>query len=102
MKTISKYTSEGFQYKSSRSKNSKVVVRKVEAKIPSVSFSENVDTIVLVKGNLILTYNKNKKTLHKVSKVSSFYSKTGSEKYVNLLDIENLSVQKAEDLLQYI
>lgn len=100
MKTIT--TKDGFEYKTVKSKNSKVVIKKVEVKIPSVSISENMDTIVLVKGNLILTYNKNKKTVHKVSKVSSYYSKTGSEKYVNLLDIENISVQKAEDLLQYI
>jgi hypothetical protein len=100
MKTIA--TENGFEYKSSRSKNSKVKIRKVESKIPSVSFSENVDKIVLMKGNLILTYDKNKKTLHKVSKVSAFFSKTGVEKYINLMDMENVSVLNKEDLLQYI
>lgn len=102
MKTITTYSNNDFEYKSSRSKNSKVKVKKVESKIPSVSFSENVDKIVLVKGNLILTYDKSKKTLHKVSKVSAFYSKTGVEKYINLMDMENVSVLNKEDLLQYI
>jgi hypothetical protein len=100
MKTIT--TDNGFEYRSSRSKSSKVKVKKVESKIPSVSFSENLDKIVLVKGNLILTYDKSKKTLHKVSKVSAFYSKTGSEKFINLMDMENVSVLNKEDLLQYI
>lgn len=99
MKTIT--LKDGFQYANKRSKNSKVVVKKVEVKTPSVSFSENVNTIVMVKGNITVTYNKDLKTVRKVSKVPSFYSKSGVERFIELLKLENVSVQKAEDLLQY-
>lgn len=99
MKTIT--LKDGFQYANKRSKNSKVVLKKVEVKTPSVSFSENVNTIVMVKGNITVTYNKDLKTVRKVSKVSSFYSKGGVERFIELLKLENVSVQKAEDLLQY-
>ena len=99
MKTIT--LKDGFQYANKRSKNSKVVLKKVEVKTPSVSFSENVNTIVMVKGNITVTYNKDLQTVRKVSKVSSFYSKSGVERFIELLKLENVSVQKAEDLLQY-
>lgn len=98
MKTITSI--DGFEYKTKKSKNSKVVLKKVEVK-SNVSFSENVDTVVVVKGNTVLTYDKVTQTVKKVSKVSSFYSKTGRETYLEKL-IENVSVQKNEDLLQYI
>jgi general stress protein 26 len=100
MRTIT--TKDGFQYANKRSKNSKVVVKKVEVKTPSVSFSENTNTIVMVKGNITVTYHKEKKTVRKVSKISSFYSKTGRETNIEILSLENISVQNAEDLLQYI
>lgn len=99
MKTIT--LKDGFQYANKRSKNSKVVLKKVEVKTPSVFFSENVNTIVMVKGNITVTYNKDLQTVRKVSKVSSFYSKSGVERFIELLKLENVSVQKAEDLLQY-
>ena len=99
MKTIT--LKDGFQYANKRSKNSKVALKKVEVKTPSVSFSENVNTIVMVKGNITVTYNKDLQTVRKVSKVSSFYSKSGVERFIELLKLENVSVQKAEDLLQY-
>jgi hypothetical protein len=100
MRTIT--TKDGFQYANKRSKNSKVSVKKVEVKTPSVSFSENTNTIVMVKGNITVTYHKEKKTVRKVSKISSFYSKTGRETNIEILSLENISVQNAEDLLQYI
>lgn len=100
MRTIT--TKDGFQYANKRSKNSKVAVKKVEVKTPSVSFSENTDTIVMVKGNITITYNKEKQTVRKVSKTPAFYSKGGVERFIELLKLENISVQKAEDLLQYI
>jgi ethanolamine utilization protein EutP (predicted NTPase) len=100
MKTIT--SKDGFEYKTVKSKNSKVIIKKVEVKIPSVSFSENIDTIVVVKGNITVTYHKEKQTVRKVSKISSFYSKTGRETNIEILSLENISVQNAEDLLQYI